>query len=74
MKKFLLTMLVAGSNFFGYAQFTPGNLVVVQANTGAGTYPSISLKEFTRTGVAKASVNIASSDANSTVLRIGASG
>lgn len=67
-------MLVAGSSFFGYAQFTPGNLVVVQANTGAGTYPSISLKEFTRTGVAKASVNIAYSDVNSTVLRIGTSG
>lgn len=59
MKKILLTVWITGISVLGYAQFIPGNLIVVQAtNEGTGPLPTsapfpapkVSLVEFNKTG------------------------
>ncbi|QDK77247.1 hypothetical protein EXU85_01010 [Spirosoma sp. KCTC 42546] len=56
----------------GFAQYTPGNLVVLQAGTGTGSLVNtgnpIVLREFTPTGTASTTVTVSSSGGDALII------
>lgn len=71
MKKHLLTLGLLAFGFTSFAQFTPGNLVVVQAGDDATTETNgmtIHVKEYTKTGGFVQKISVTSSGANSVVF------
>ncbi len=77
-RKLLFTFLIASSNFLAYAQFTPGNIVVVRVGNGStaigASTTNVSLLEYNVAGTLGTTVNLDAATAGSRLTIVGSSG